>query len=75
MLTSGVKMGRSHRSGETVRFDLSDLQPDAFGSTPGQGMWKIFQDFLRDPSQVERTAKRLERCQKAPASPATTCHL
>ncbi|HSH61734.1 MAG TPA: extracellular solute-binding protein [Acidimicrobiales bacterium] len=59
---------------QTVRFDLSDLQPDAFGSTSGQGMWKIFQDFLRDPSQVERTAERLERCRNAPVSEATTCH-
>jgi alpha-glucoside transport system substrate-binding protein len=59
----------------SIRFDLSDLQPAAFGATPGQGMWKIFQDFLTDPSQIDRTAERLERCRSAPASEAATCHL
>jgi ABC-type glycerol-3-phosphate transport system substrate-binding protein len=44
----------------TVRFDLSDLQPPAFGATAEQGMWKIFQDFLADPSDPEATARRLE---------------
>jgi ABC-type glycerol-3-phosphate transport system substrate-binding protein len=44
----------------TVRFDLSDLQPPAFGATAEQGMWKIFQDFLADPSDPAATAQRLE---------------
>ena len=30
---------------EVFRFDLSDLQPAAFGGTVGQGEFKIFQDF------------------------------
>jgi alpha-glucoside transport system substrate-binding protein len=42
------------------RFDLSDLQPSAFGATVGQGMWKIFQDFLKTPSNVDQTAQQLE---------------
>ncbi len=34
------------------RFDLSDLQPAAFGGTVGQGEWKILQDFLKNPTNV-----------------------
>ena len=45
---------------ETFRFDLSDLQPASFGATVGQGMWKDFQDFLRNPNP-QATAQRLER--------------
>lgn len=46
---------------ETIRFDLSDLQPSAFGGTPGQGMWKLFQDFLADPDNVDGITRQLER--------------
>jgi alpha-glucoside transport system substrate-binding protein len=53
----------------TVRFDLSDLQPPAFGATAEQGMWKIFQEFLADPSDPAATARRLE----AAATAAWTC--
>ncbi len=42
------------------RFDLSDLEPAAFGATTGQGEWKIFQDFLKNPKNVARTASALE---------------
>ena len=28
---------------------MSDLQPAAFGGTVGQGEFKIFQDFLKNP--------------------------
>ena len=45
---------------DVFRFDLSDLQPPAFGGTPGQGMWKILQDFFADPSDVDGTARQLE---------------
>jgi alpha-glucoside transport system substrate-binding protein len=45
---------------KTFRFDMSDLAPAAFGGTPGQGEWKILQDFLRDPSDVSGTARKLE---------------
>lgn len=46
-------------AGSNFRFDLSDLQPAAFGSTAGEGMPKILQDFLvrRD---VGATAAQLE---------------
>jgi alpha-glucoside transport system substrate-binding protein len=45
---------------ETFRFDMSDLAPAAFGGTPGQGEWKILQDFASNPSDVNGTAAKLE---------------
>jgi ABC-type glycerol-3-phosphate transport system substrate-binding protein len=45
---------------KTFRFDMSDLAPAAFGGTPGQGEWKILQDFLAKPSDVNGTASKLE---------------
>jgi len=45
---------------QTFRFDMSDLAPAAFGGTPGQGEWKILQDFLSNPSNVDGTASKLE---------------
>jgi alpha-glucoside transport system substrate-binding protein len=42
------------------RFDLSDLQPAAFGSSTGQGMWKLMQDFVQTPSDVDGIASKLE---------------
>ena len=45
---------------ETFRFDMSDLAPAAFGGTPGQGEWKILQDFLKNPGDVDGTASKLE---------------
>ncbi|MBW3611842.1 MAG: ABC transporter substrate-binding protein [Actinobacteria bacterium] len=47
-------------AGDNLRFDLSDLQPPAFGGTPSQGMWQILQDFLADTSDVQATAEALE---------------
>jgi alpha-glucoside transport system substrate-binding protein len=41
-------------------FDLSDLQPASFGATVGQGEFKIFQDFLKNPSNASGIAKTLE---------------
>jgi alpha-glucoside transport system substrate-binding protein len=45
---------------QTFRFDMSDLAPAAFGGTPGQGEWKILQDFLNKPDNVDGTASKLE---------------
>ena len=39
---------------------MSDLAPAAFGGTPGQGEWKILQDFLTNPDDVDGTAAKLE---------------
>ncbi|MGC0334093.1 alpha-glucoside transport system substrate-binding protein [Streptomyces sp. SAI-170] len=47
-------------AGDSVRFDMSDQAPAAFGGTKGAGEWKILQDFLRDPSDPQRTAAQLE---------------
>ncbi len=47
-------------AGDTVRFDMSDQAPAAFGGTSGAGEWKILQDFLRDPSDPQATAEALE---------------
>ena len=45
---------------KVFRFDLSDLQPASFGGTVGQGEFKIFQDFLKTPSNASGIAKSLE---------------
>jgi ABC-type glycerol-3-phosphate transport system substrate-binding protein len=45
---------------ETFRFDLSDLQPASFGGTVGQGEFKIFQDLLQNPKNVNGIAASLE---------------
>ncbi len=45
---------------DTFRFDMSDLEPASFGGTPGQGEWKILQDFLSNPKNVDGTASKLE---------------
>ncbi len=46
---------------KVFRFDLSDLQPSAFGGTVGQGEFKIFQDFLKNPKNVNGIAASLEK--------------
>ncbi|KPI01441.1 extracellular solute-binding protein family 1 [Actinobacteria bacterium OK006] len=48
-------------AGDSVRFDMSDQAPAAFGGTKGAGEWKILQDFLRDPSDPKSTAADLEK--------------
>jgi alpha-glucoside transport system substrate-binding protein len=46
---------------EQFVFDLSDLQPSEFGSTEGQGLWKLFQDFVKNPDDVDGIAQQMER--------------
>ena len=55
-------------AGDGFRFDLSDLQPPAFGSTPAAGMQAALADFLvtRD---VDATASRLETAARAAYGP------
>ncbi|MFD4566574.1 ABC transporter substrate-binding protein [Streptomyces sp. NPDC058467] len=48
-------------AGDSVRFDMSDQAPAAFGGTKGAGEWKLLQDFLRDPSNPKATAAALEK--------------
>jgi alpha-glucoside transport system substrate-binding protein len=49
---------------ETFRFDLSDLQPAEFGGTVGQGLFKEFQDFLQNPSNIDGVTKAMETSAK-----------
>ena len=49
----------------TFRFDMSDLQPAAFGATAGQGEWKLFQDFVSNPKNVNGVAAALEKAAAA----------
>ena len=48
--TTSSAMGEA----EILRFDLSDLQPSAFGGTVGQGLFKLFQDFLKQSRRHRR---------------------
>jgi alpha-glucoside transport system substrate-binding protein len=50
---------------EQFRFDLSDLQPSEFGATEGQGLWKLFQDFLENPDDVDGIANQMEKAASA----------
>jgi alpha-glucoside transport system substrate-binding protein len=47
-------------AGDSVKYDLSDLQPTEFGATTGQGIWGILQDFMQNPTDVDGTAQQLE---------------
>lgn len=49
---------------ETFRFDMSDLQPSAFGGTPGQGMFGILVEFLQD-LDADKAAAALEQAAAA----------
>ncbi len=51
--------------GDDVKYDMSDLQPTAFGATTGEGIWGILTDFVNDPSDVDGTAQQLEASAKA----------
>lgn len=59
------RLAESLVKAETFRFDMSDLQPAAFGGTKGAGEWKILQDFLAKPTTVDATAAALEASRKA----------
>jgi alpha-glucoside transport system substrate-binding protein len=45
---------------ENFRFDLSDLQPAAFGGTPGQGLFKAFTDFVANPNNIDQITQKME---------------
>jgi alpha-glucoside transport system substrate-binding protein len=45
---------------EAFRFDLSDLQPAEFGGTVGQGLFKLFQDFLANPDDIDGITRQME---------------
>jgi ABC-type Fe3+ transport system substrate-binding protein len=54
--TTAVALARA----PVFRFDMSDLQPASFGGTVGQGEFKLFQDFLKNPKNVNGIAASLE---------------
>ena len=49
---------------ETFRFDMSDLQPSAFGGTPGQGLFKLFSDFVENPNDIDKITQQMEAAAK-----------
>jgi alpha-glucoside transport system substrate-binding protein len=55
------KSAKAITDAEVFRYDLSDLQPAKFGATVGQGLWKDFQDFLRNPKDIDGITERMER--------------
>ncbi len=59
------RSGEAVAGAEEVRFDMSDLQPARFGGTVGQGLWKLFQDFVRNPDDVDGIAQQMERAAAA----------
>jgi alpha-glucoside transport system substrate-binding protein len=56
----GRKTATALANASVFRFDMSDLQPAAFGATAGQGEWKLFQDFVSNPKDVDGIANKLE---------------
>jgi len=63
------RLAKTLLDAKTLRFDLSDLQPPAFGATPEQGMWKLFRDYLRTPRRADAITAALQ----PRAAAAVTC--
>lgn len=59
------EIAESLTEAETLRFDMSDLAPSAFGGTPGQGFWQEMISFYEDPTDIEGTQQRLEDAAEA----------
>jgi alpha-glucoside transport system substrate-binding protein len=45
---------------EEFRFDMSDLEPSAFGGTPGAGLFKAFTDFVAHPDDIDGITQQME---------------
>jgi alpha-glucoside transport system substrate-binding protein len=58
------KSSKAITDADVFRYDLSDLQPAKFGATVGQGLWKQFQDFLRNPDDVDGITQEMEKSAK-----------
>jgi alpha-glucoside transport system substrate-binding protein len=56
-------------AGDGFHFDLSDLQPVAFGGTTGAGLWSLLRDFVAGKSDARQTATRLEAAADAAYGP------
>jgi alpha-glucoside transport system substrate-binding protein len=50
---------------EAFAFDLSDLQPASFGATEGQGLWKLFQDLIQNPDDIQSIQEQMEQAAAA----------
>ncbi|MGH9041182.1 MAG: ABC transporter substrate-binding protein [Acidimicrobiia bacterium] len=46
---------------EAVRYDMSELQPLAFGADPDQGLWPLFQQYLGEPAAATEVADLMEK--------------
>ncbi|MQY08703.1 ABC transporter substrate-binding protein [Actinomadura macrotermitis] len=47
-------------AGDAARYDMSDLQPAAFGGTPGKGMWEALRGLVLKPTDIKGTQDKLE---------------
>lgn len=47
-------------AGDNFRFGLDDLEPSAFGGTPGKGMWGDMQKLMANPADAQGVAAQLE---------------
>jgi alpha-glucoside transport system substrate-binding protein len=54
------KSAQSLTRAATFRFDLSDLQPSAFGATVGVGLDKLFGSFLLAPHRIDAVTAEME---------------
>jgi len=45
---------------QEFRFDMSDLEPSAFGGTPGAGLFKAFTDFVANPDDIDGITQQME---------------
>ena len=61
----GRKTALALANASVFRFDMSDLQPAAFGATAGQGEWKLFQDFVANPKNISGIQAQLEKAAAA----------
>jgi alpha-glucoside transport system substrate-binding protein len=54
--TNATALGEANE----FRFDMSDLQPSAFGGTPGAGLFKAFTDFVQNPDDIDGITAKME---------------
>ena len=46
---------------DVVRWDMSDLQPPAFGADPNRGLLPLFREYLADPAAAADVTRRMEK--------------
>ncbi|MCL5735636.1 MAG: ABC transporter substrate-binding protein [Actinobacteria bacterium] len=60
-----AKAAEEMQKASSAVFDMSDQMPPAFGGTPSQGEWKLLQDFLANPGNLNSIQQQLESAAKA----------